>query len=207
MDPPYGIEVFGGNMSGRKAHDTYSDEADVYWRILGCLCDNLDTLMTPSSHFMLWFSMEHYSKTLEFFRERAPSLDFSPFPLIWTKSDNVGILPDPKRGPRRIYETALIATRSDHLIVRPVSNSYAAPTDKTYHPSTKPEPMLRYFFQMFVDESTRLLDPTCGSGSALRAAESLGAKEVLGLERDPKHFEAANIALRSFRNLRRATGV
>ena len=205
MDPPYGINVFGGNMSGRKVHDTYADEEGVYWDILKCFCENIDNLMTPAGHLMLWFSMEHYSKTLLFFSQNAPGLNFSPFPLIWHKSDNVGILPDPKRGPRRVYETALHASREDHLIVRSVSNTYAAPTDKTFHTSTKPEPMLRHFFQMFVDETTRLLDPTCGSGSALRAAESLGASHVLGLEKDPTHFDAANTALRSFRNLRKAS--
>jgi 16S rRNA G966 N2-methylase RsmD len=205
MDPPYGINVFGGNLSGRKSHDTYSDDEDVYWAILKCFCENIDRIMTPSSHLMLWFSMEHYSATLEFFRKHAPGLAFSKFPLIWHKSDNVGILPDPKRGPRRIYETALIASREDHLIVKAVSNVYAAPTDKAFHPSTKPEPMLKHFFQMFVDQTTRILDPTCGSGSALRAAEALGATEVLGLERDPNHYAAAQTALKSFRALRRAS--
>ena len=35
---------------------------------------------------------------------------------------------------------------------------------------------------MIVDEYTNMLDPTCGSGSALRAAEALGASRMLGLE-------------------------
>jgi ParB/RepB/Spo0J family partition protein len=205
MDPPYGINVFAGAMSGRKSHDTYNDDEEVYWAILKCFCDNIDRLMTPSGHLMIWFSMDYYSETLAFFAKHAPSLTFSKHPLYWTKTDNVGILPDPKRGPRRIVETALHASREDHLIVRSVSNWYGAPTDKTYHTSTKPEPMLRNFFQMFVDETTRLLDPTCGSGSALRAAESLGAADVLGIERDPSHYEAAKTALRSFRNLRKAS--
>ena len=86
--------------------------------------------------------------------------------------------------------------------MKPVSDIYDAPTDKRFHPSTKPEPMLRHFFQMFVDETTRLLDPTCGGGSALRAAESLGAKQVLGLEMEMEYFESAKSALRSFRTLR-----
>jgi predicted RNA methylase len=59
---------------------------------------------------------------------------------------------------------------------------------------------------MFVDEGTRLLDPTCGSGAALRAAEDLGAQMVLGLERDPEHASAAKSALRQFRALKRASG-
>ena len=202
-DFPYGINVFSGKLSGREAHTTYNDSPDVYWSLIKCLCTNLDRLMTPSGHLMFWFSMEYYSETLEIFSELAPSLTFQKFPLIWTKSDNVGILPDPKRGPRRIYETALIASREDRFIIRAKSNSYSSPTDKAHHHSTKPEPMLRNFFEMFVDEHTRMLDPTCGSGSALRAAESLGAEQVLGLEKDPEHFDAASKALRSFRTLRK----
>jgi len=158
--------------------------------------------MAPSAHLIFWFSMEYYWLTLERFRKWAPSLTVQVFPLIWHKSDNVGILADPKRGPRRIYETALIASREDRFIVKSVSNHYSCPTDKAHHPSTKPEPMLRYFFQMFVDEHTRMLDPTCGGGSALRAAESLGAGHVLGLEKSEQYYNNAVTALRTFRTLR-----
>jgi tRNA G10 N-methylase Trm11 len=65
--------------------------------------------------------------------------------------------------------------------------------------------MLRHFFQMFVDENTRLLDPTCGGGSALRAAESLGASQVLGLEINKEYADNARVALKNFRNLRKAS--
>ena len=47
-----------------------------------------------------------------------------------------------------------------------------------------------------------MFDPTCGSGSSLRAAESLKAKHVLGLEINAEFAEAARIALRKTRNLR-----
>ena len=204
-DFPYGINVFAGKLSGRDKWTHYNDDPDVYWQLIGALCKHLDRVMAPSAHMMFWMSMDHYTKTLETFRQLAPSLQFSNFPLVWVKSDNVGILPDPKRGPRRIYETCLIASREDRLITRAVSNAYSCPTDKAHHPSTKPEPMLREFMRMYVDDNTRLLDPTCGSGSSLRAAESLGAKFVLGLERDPEHFRNAQSALRQFRTLRKAT--
>jgi predicted RNA methylase len=55
---------------------------------------------------------------------------------------------------------------------------------------------------MFVDQTTKMFDPTCGSGSSLRAAESMGAEHVLGLERDPEHFESATSAYRKFRILK-----
>lgn len=204
-DFPYGINVFGGQQSGRDSNNTYNDSPDVYWALLGAFCKNLDRFMSHSAHLMFWFSMEHYQATLDFFAKNAPTLDVQKFPLIWHKTDNVGVLPDAKRGPRRVYETALIASREDRLIVKAVSNTYGAPTDKTHHHSTKPEPVLKHFFQMFIDEHSSLLDPTCGSGSALRAAESLGATRVLGLELDKENADAAKSALKTFRVLRKAT--
>jgi site-specific DNA-methyltransferase (adenine-specific) len=70
--------------------------------------------------------------------------------------------------------------------------------------SEKPEPMLRHFFGMLVDENTVMLDPTCGSGSSLRAAESLGAKHVLGLELNPEFAALAREALKRSRKLKTA---
>jgi DNA modification methylase len=144
---------------------------------------------------MFWFSMKYYAETLEFFRGRG--IDFDIFPLVWHKSDNSGIIPDPQRGPRRIYETCLFGSRGDRKIVRSVSNAFAWPSDKSTHMSIKPIEVLKYFFGMFVEEHTRMLDPTAGSGSSLRAAKSLGARYVLGLEKDEGFCEDANRALRA----------
>ena len=201
-DFPFGINFNSGERSGRDKWVSYQDDPEIYWRLIRCLCTNLDRLMAPSAHLMFWFSMEHYQETIECFQKLAPTLAFQKFPLIWVKSDNVGILPDQKRGPRRVYETALIASREDRLIVKAVSNAHSAPTDKQHHISTKPQPVLAQFFQMFVDENTRLLDPTCGSGSSLRAAEAIGARSVLGLEIEEEHAVNARSALRQFRALR-----
>ena len=61
--------------------------------------------------------------------------------------------------------------------------------------SEKPVSMLSYFFKMVVDENTALLDPTAGSGSAIRAAKRLGAPRILGLEINPTFAREANQAL------------
>jgi ParB/RepB/Spo0J family partition protein len=207
-DFPYGDQVFAGPQSGRDKWTTYDDGEEVYWRLIEALCHNLDRLMTPSAHLMFWLTSDvrKQAETLRRFQELAPGLIWHKRPLVWVKSDNAGVLADPKRGPRNIIETALFASREDRLVVKATSNAYSSPTNKDHHPSTKPVPMLKYFFGMFVDEGTRLLDPTCGSGAALRAAEDLGAQMVLGLERDPEHASAAKSALRQFRALKRASG-
>jgi ParB/RepB/Spo0J family partition protein len=201
-DFPYGVGLFEGKKSGlERAETTYNDEEGVFWALLLCLCQNRERLMQASCHIMFWFSMDYYPQIYTFFAQHAPEFIINAFPLIWHKSDGSGITPDPRRGPKRCYETALLLYRGDRPVVRSIGNFYAAPTDKKYHPSTKPEPMLRQFFQLFVDEHTKMLDPTCGGGSSLRAAESMGAKLVLGLERDPTFYKNACEALKNFRIL------
>lgn len=202
-DFPYGVNVFDGAWGGADRVEHYSDTKDVYLDLIEVLARNLDKIASHSCHFMFWFSMEHYVETLDIFRKTLPDVIWNKFPLIWMKSDNVGIVPDPKRGPRRVYETCLMGIRGDRPIVKPIANTYSCPTDKRYHPSTKPEPMLRHFMQMFVDNGTRMLDPTCGGGSALRAATTLGAEQVLGLEMAETHYVSAKDAYEKFERMRK----
>lgn len=204
-DFPYGVDLFDGPQGrGTEPSAGYRDSKEIYFTLLEALCKNLDRVMSLSGHLMFWYSGKHHDATMQMFRQLAPSLAFSTFPLIWMKSDNAGIASDPTHGPRHVYETCLFASRSKRQIVRVVSDAYSAPTDKRLHPSTKPEPMLRHFMSMLVDETTSLLDPTCGSGASLRAAESLGAKHTLGLEIDKDFADAAEKALTSARILRGA---
>ena len=207
-DFPYGIEFASGPQGrGSEPGEIYDDSPGVYWELLECLCENLDRIMSVSAHLMFWCSAEHgiQVRTREMFAKLAPTLEFQKFPLVWVKSDNAGIASDPRRNPRHVYEVCLLASRGKRQIVRIVSDAYNAPTDKRLHISTKPEPMLRHFMGMLVDDSTTVFDPTAGSGAALRAADELGAKGVMGLEIDPKCVEVANQAFRNARVLRRAS--
>lgn len=211
-DFPYGINVFAGPQ-GRQGGDNrrsdggeigYNDSPDVYFQLLAGLLDSINNVALYSCHLVFWYSARHLDATRNAFAERAPEFKFNLHPLIWHKTDNLGISPDAARLPRHVYETALVATRGDRKIVRIAPDCYGAPTDKRLHPSAKPEPVLRQFFAMYVDETTTLFDPTAGGGSALRAAESLGAKRVLGLELDPGHAATASEELSRFRMKRRA---
>jgi len=206
-DFPYGIEFASGPQGLGSESSVYEDKPDLYFALLECLCQNIDRLMSVSGHLMFWYSAKHIDATRDIFRRRAPSLGFHLHPLVWVKSDGAGIASDPRMGPRHTYETALFANRGRRQIVRVVADSYSSPTDKRLHVSTKPAPMLKHFMAMIVDETTSMLDPTCGSGAALRAAESLGAKHVLGLEIDPVSAELARTALKQERQTRRAAAV
>jgi ParB-like chromosome segregation protein Spo0J len=193
-DFPYGIDhqkSEQGNIQGG-AFEGYSDSEDVYWKLCSALCTATPRLALPSAHLMFWFSMKFYSRTIKFIEENSDWELVTEHPLIWLKSDNKGIVSDVTRRPRNIYETALIFSRGDRKIITPISNAYACPTSKSFHASEKPEPMLRHFFRMFVDDYSEVLDPTCGSGTAIRAAFSLGAKRSIGLELNPEFAKSAD---------------
>jgi DNA modification methylase len=79
------------------------------------------------------------------------------------------------------------------------NNAFVGPSPSGDHAHEKSQDALEYFFEMVVDGNTAILDPTCGSGSALRAAKRLGAKQMLGLEINK---EFADDALRDPRSPR-----
>lgn len=188
-DFPYGVNADRHAQGAAAAFGGYSDSEDVYFELLASLKAGMETLVAESAHLMFWFSMDFYQPTIEALSDMG--WDVQRFPLVWHKSDNMGILPDPSRGPRRIYETCLIASRGDRKIIRAVSNVVSHPTTKTIHMSEKPVGMLTKFMEMFVDEYSSVLDPTAGSANALKAAQKRGAKVVLGLEQNEEFFNRA----------------
>lgn len=188
-DFPYGVNADKHDQGAAAAHGGYADTEEIYWQLIATLKGGMENVVAPSAHLIFWFSMDYYQST--FNALQMMGWHVNPFPLIWYKSDNSGILPDPNRGPRRIYETAFFASRGDRKIVQAVSNCFPAPVTKEVHMSEKALPMLKHFLRMAVDEYSSVLDPTCGSANALRAAETLGAHRVFGLERDPEFYERA----------------
>jgi ParB/RepB/Spo0J family partition protein len=209
-DFPYGNYRGGesfGVMSMMETEDFYDNHEDIYWDLLTTLTTNLDKVMSYSAHLVFWFNMNFYSETVS--RLRKVGLFVHDHPFVWHKTGGpggIGVAPGTATThPRRIYDTALFAVRGNRPMAKPGYNSYAAPTvGNKIHPSQKPEPMLRHFLSMLVDETTTMLDPTCGSGAALRAAEDLGAKYILGLELDPNYAKTANAKTVQARVLRQA---
>jgi ParB/RepB/Spo0J family partition protein len=205
-DFPYGIGHHKSEQGGRDRQDTYIDDPQTYWRLTKALVENLDRLLFPSAHVIFWFSKTHEETTRAYINKNAPSLEIFDHPLIWHKSDNKGIVSDPNRRPRHVYETALFMSRGDRHIVKVKSDLYPCPT-AGLHQSAKPVPMLKHFFEMVVDDMSEVLDPTCGGGSSLCAAEALGAKRVFGMDINPDFVLDAQAALQRQRQLEAAAQV
>lgn len=192
-DFPYGINVADAPRLGATIKDHYEDSPDIYWSLLARLQRAMDNVVADSAHLIFWHSMKFHADTVQELTRMGWKCN--PFPLIWHKSDGSGIAPDPQRGPRQTYEAAIFATRGDRKLTEAgcVANSFAFPgrRDDAIHVSEKPYPMLRHFLRMICDEYSTVLDPTCGSGNALKVAEDLGANTVLGLEQMEEFYQIA----------------
>lgn len=193
-DFPYGINVADSPRQNSGIQEFYEDSKDVYFALLDTLAMAMSNVVADSAHMIFWFSMDYYQVTME--KLTAMGWKVNPFPLIWHKSDNAGIAPDPQRTPRRTYETAFFCTRGDRKLTQAgaMANSFAFPGKKGpdgIHLSEKPVPMLTHFLRMICDDYSRVLDPTCGSGNALKAATTCGAPTVLGIERERAFYETA----------------
>lgn len=191
-DFPYGINYHNAKGQSSSNPDRYLDTPETYWQLFKALTVNLDNFCSPDAHMIFWFSPNLYCQTWEMLKFLS-DFTFEEHPLIWHRPGE-GIAPDPYRRPRRVYEMAFFGWRGEAKINAIRENVFSAPTFREHHPHEKSQPMLEHFFGMFVDSHTKLLDPTCGSGSSLRAAKRLGASTVFGIE---SNEEFANVARRT----------
>lgn len=209
FDFPYGINYQDMDQANTETHGDYEDTPEIYFELLNGMLKNRNSLFSESFHGMFWFSPKMWDETFEFFRKNAPEIWIQDIPLVWHKTDNRGILSDPHRRPRNITEFALILVRGDRKIIKPVSNCYGAPTSKTIHGSEKPVPVLKYFYQMFLDGTSRVLDPTAGSANSLVAALDFHPASMLGLEKSPEFHALASANLKKqmiLKNLEKKNG-
>lgn len=212
-DFPYGNykgDASSGSMAGLDTEEFYDNHESIYWDLVNGLISNLDRLMSYSAHLVFWFNMNFYTETVARFRQVGLMVHDHPF--VWNKTaggGGLGVLPGTATTyPRRTYDTALLAVRGNRPLAKPGLNSYSAPTvGNKIHPSQKPEPMLKHFLSMVVDETSSVLDPTCGSAAALRVCEDLGAKAILGLELDPNYAASALARTMQARVLRQAGAI
>jgi len=71
-------------------------------------------------------------------------------------------------------------------------------TGNRLHPTEKPVGIFRPLIEAFTKPGDTVLDPFCGSGSTLVAAQHLG-RRIAGIEIDPAHHRTASVRLASQR--------
>ena len=189
LDFPYGINHDRSGQGHTKDFGTYEDSEDTFKSLVKTLLDNDSRIIASSAHIICWISLRYLEWTKEAFAKAGFACLMQPY--IWHKSDNKGIIADTMCGMRNVGEYALVFNRGRLPVIKNISNIFPHPTTKRFHASEKPIPVLENLFSAFVDSRTRLLDPTCGSGTAIIAAAKAGAEEALGIELDAEFASKA----------------
>lgn len=200
-DFPYGKNYSGANTTKQAEHSQplYDDSAEVMFDLLAAFLRHQEALCAPQAHCIFWHDQMHSAHIIKAFTD-AGWQHCSPNPLIWTKG-NAGSPGDYQRTFRHCYETAHLFSRGDRRIIKLVADHFPAPVDDNkLHLSQKSVAMLRHFLSGVCDEHTRLLDPTCGGGSAIAAANLLGVDYAVGIE-----LEESNAAIARFFVQRKTT--
>lgn len=198
IDFPYGTSYNKGTgnytSAATRQMGEYDDSEPVLWDLMGTLAKHRQKLIASSAHIMFWFSPKHRRAIQDYFHLNilSPNDIIHDWELVWHISDNSGLLPNPQREGRHTYETAFQITIGDRKIAKAKAMSFAHPRGKDkIHRSQKPLAVLEHFFAMFVDSSSHVLDPTCGSGTSIVASKKAGAERLFGIEMDKEHCEAA----------------
>lgn len=194
LDFPYGIRHDRSEAGNTAHYGTYEDTEDLYKSLCAALFEN-PNLIAPSAHIMCWLSLNYLDWTKALFASHGFECHLQP--LIWHKTDNKGIIADVSSGFRNVGEYALYFNRGRKPLRQAVGNICDSATTKSFHASEKPLSVLSHFFRAFVDSSSRVLDPTCGSGTSIRAAADAGAEFAIGLELDPSFASKAQDALKA----------
>jgi ParB/RepB/Spo0J family partition protein len=190
-DFPYGLSMDTANLQGSATHhDRYDDAPELFDALVKAFFEHQDQFIASSAHCIFWLAHKNFGRIHARFRYHGWAA--CEVPLIWHKSDGAGIAPDVRRQPRRTYEIAIFASRGDRPIRTVKAASFANPTTKEHHLSEKPLPVVTHFLEMVCDEYSVMLDPTCGSGTALEAAKRLGAQSVTGLDVLQQHVDYSN---------------
>ena len=195
-DFPYGLNMDKANLQNSASRwDTaedgrYADSPELFDSLVSVFFKNQANFVADSAHCIFWTAHKNYGRIASRFAYFGWNV--CEVPLIWHKTDNAGIAPDVYRWPRRTYEIAVFASFGDRKISKIKAASYGGPTTKEHHLSEKPLAMLEHFLEMTCDSYTEILDPTCGSGTALTVAKRLGARSGLGLDTVSAYVEGVN---------------
>ena len=181
-DFPYGIEHDRSEQGRTDTFGAYEDSEDIYKKLVLGLLAQKDKIIAPSANVVCWLSLRYAEWTRAQFEAAGFQCLVQPF--IWHKNDGKGIVADPACGMRNVGEYALVFVRNRRRVAKIIANIIDAPATKHFHASEKPREVLDKLFSAFVDDSSRVLDPTCGSGTSIQAAWKNKAKEALGIELD-----------------------
>lgn len=191
-DPPYGINVDTAGFRSRTVHHhNYGDSPDVARQLLSCILTEGFRICKPRANLFVFCDIDLFG----WLKESAARAGWEPFrtPITWQKSDSEGMAPWGREGFRRTTEWIFFARKGQRgLIHSPIDvlrHNRVARDEREYGPE-KPISLLKELISSACIPGDYILDPCCGSGSALAAARELNMR-ALGIELDEAAYNLA----------------
>lgn len=189
-DPPYGIGASGGGFRQRtEVHHNYNDTSDNALMLYQAILTEGFRVTKPQANLFLFMDIRYY----DFLQTISARLGWTPFPrpIIWGKSDSEGLAPWGAAGFRLTTEFIFFATKGQKgLLASPVDYLRVDRVADKDHAAEKPVALLRKLIECSTLPGDSVLDPCCGSGSTLKAAQEL-RRVGLGIEKDKDYYELA----------------
>ena len=179
-DPPYGIGYKNEKLqrkSNSRFDEIQNDEKEIDFKFLFDrpelkIIFGANNFYKQLPHKGIWLC---WDKRVN---EAADSVLGSAFELAWCSKTN---------GYYKIY-------RVQHGGVVNHDMKYGEARQR-WHPTQKPIELMKRIILDFTKENDIILDPFCGSGSALVAAQQLN-RRFIGIEIDKKYYEISKTRLR-----------
>lgn len=191
-DPPYGIGASSGGFRSRTVHHhNYEDDVATARLLAKTILIEGFRVAKNRANLFLFTDIKHW----EWLQTLSAQVGWTPFrrPLIWGKSDSEGLAPWGTSGPRITTEFIFFATKGEKgLLASPTDylRVNRVPRHERIHAAEKPVELIRRLLECSTIPGDNVLDPCCGSGSALVAAREL-QRRALGIEKDETFFNTA----------------
>lgn len=197
-DPPYGISAGDAGFRNRTVHHhNYVDDPEYARNFCRFILSEGFRIARSRANIFIFCDIDLFP----FLKEASAQLGWTPFrtPVIWAKSDSEGLAPWGAQGPRRTYELLFYATKGQcGLVSSPVDilrHARVGRAERDYA-AAKPVSLLKELISVATLPGATILDPCCGSGSALVAAKAL-KRGAVGIEKDKNAYNLAMAKLSS----------
>jgi ParB-like chromosome segregation protein Spo0J len=196
-DPPYGIDA---DKMGKEGQHFYDDSAAYALKFCKFIFTQGFRLTKSQALLFMFCDPEHFKELKEYAQMQAWTVWRTP--LVWYKIGEGGNAPWGRGGFVRSSEFILFASKGGQELRNPGGSDVlpyrrVARGSKT-HAAEKPADLLEKLVSVACLPDANLLDPCCGSGSILRAADKHKIR-VTGIELDETyHAEAAARATEGF---------
>ena len=167
-DPPYGIGASSGIGKITKEGSDFSGDVSG-WDDCTPPRELFDQILSMSDHQIIWGG--------NYF-----GLPPAPCFFVWDKIQ-------PEQFTLAMAELAWTNIRKPAKIWRWKSQSING-GDPKFHPTQKPEGLMKWCIGYLPESSVTVLDPFMGSGTTGVAAVQMG-RDFIGIEREPKYFDIA----------------